>query len=324
MEPALDPDLPIVDPHHHLWDNAPGGAFRPYPIEVFAAERSASGHNIQASVFVDCAYGYLADGPPELRPIGETRTVEAKARQAEARGERGLAAGIVSSANMLLGAEIEPVLQAHLSESPDRFRGIRQITPWHPGTTFFGSEGVKELLRTDAFAEALKVLARLGLTFDAYVYFTQLSDVAYLARRVPEATIVLDHTGAPGSAPLPADQAENLWRSGLAEVARCPNVTLKVGGLLMHHQGGDVSGSEAAAKAMRDHVLTAIDLFGPQRCMFESNFPVDGTMISYGNLWNAFKRIVADFGSDERQALFAGVAARTYRLHDLTARPQTL
>ena len=313
-EAALDPGRPIIDAHHHLWDAASTHRFRPYPIEIYAAERAQSGHNIRASVFVDCAYGYLTDGPKALRPTGETRTVEAKARQADASGQPGIAAGIVSTANMLLGADVEPVLLAHMAESPGRFRGVRQVTPWHPGVSFYGGEGAAELLRTPQFAGGVSVLSRLALTFDAYVYATQLYDVAYLARQVPGATIILNHVGAPRSVPLPADEADAIWRRGLIEVASCPNVVLKVGGLLMHRESAEAYSSDAAAVVMRDHILGAIDIFGPHRCMFESNFPVDGRSISYGVLWNAFKKVVIDFSDAEKDCLFYRTAARTYRL----------
>jgi L-fuconolactonase len=314
-EPALEPDLPIIDPHHHLWAG-PLGDYPAFPIETLVAERKASGHAIRATVFVDCRQGYLTEGPEEMRPIGETRMVEALARGAEAAGEHGLAAGIVSHADMTLGERAEPVLRAHMAESPARFRGIRHMAPWHEGRAVFGMTVEKEMMRTPAFRDGVACLGRLGLTFDAYVLFPQLSDVVYLARGASETTIVLNHVGTP--APLPgysAKEAHDVWRQGMAEVAHCPNVVLKLGGLLMHDQGGrDVSGSVDGAAAMRDHLLAAIDLFGPARCMFESNFPVDSLAISYGNLWNAFKRVTADFSRKEREAMFAGTAARVYRL----------
>jgi predicted TIM-barrel fold metal-dependent hydrolase len=315
-EAPLEPELPIIDAHHHLWDSAPPGApFPPFPIETLIAERKAAAHNIRASVFVDCRWSYLTTGPPEYRPIGETRAVEAAAASAEAAGEHGLAAGIVSHVDMTLGDGVEPVLQAHLAESPSRFRGVRQVTPWHQGVKFFGSEGQKETLRSPQFLASVAKLGALGLTFDAYVLFPQLSDVAYLAQRSPGTTIILNHVGAPRSIPgIPDAEADEIWRRGLAEVAACPNVVVKLGGLLMHHHGSDASGSEAAAAAMRHHLLTAIDLFSPERCLFESNFPVDGVAIPYGHLWNAFKRVTADFTSAEREALFWRTAARVYRI----------
>jgi L-fuconolactonase len=316
-EPALEPDLPIIDPHHHLWLVPPVPQYRAYPIETLADERASSGHDIRSTVFVDCYRSYLEDGPSEFYPIGETRTIDAEASAAEAAGGKmkGLAAGIVSHADMGLGAQVEPVLRAHIAASPKRFRGIRHITPYHPGFTIFGMEGTPQLLRTEAFCEGAKCLGRLGLSFDSWVLFPQLADVAYLANAAPETTIILDHVGAPMALPgFSEEAADAVWRKGMAEVAACPNVVVKLGGLLMHQHGADVSGSEAAAAAMRHHILTAIDLFTPERCMFESNFPVDAVVISYGNMWNAFKRITADFTRAEREVMFAGTAARVYRL----------
>jgi L-fuconolactonase len=316
-ESALDPDLPIIDAHHHLWVQPPLAQMPPYPIEAFAADRAKSGHDVRASVFADCYRSYLEDGPAEFRPIGETRTIEAEANAAEAAGGemRGLAAAIVSHADMSLGARVEPVLQAHIEASPSRFRGIRHITPWHPGVAMFGSEGTKELLRTPEFCAGVACLARLGLSFDAWLLFPQLGDVAYLARTVPDATIVLDHVGTPLTLPgFSPEEADALWLKGMTEVAACPNVVVKLGGLLMHRHPPGKIGSQEAAAAMRHHILTAIDLFTPQRCMFESNFPVDSVVISYGDLWNAFKLLTADFTRDERETMFWRTAARIYRV----------
>lgn len=315
MEAPLEPYLRIIDAHHHLWKRSPAPQYRSFPVETLAAEREQSGHNIVASVFVDCQYAYLDDGPAEFRPVGETRAVERDANAAEAAGIHGLAAAIVGHVDMTLGAHVEPILLAHINESPSRFRGVRQVTPWHPGLKVFGLDGTPELLRSPRFLESLGCLARLGLTFDAYVLFPQLWDVAYLARSVPEATIVLDHVAAPRSIPgLAAAEASELWHKGLVEVASCPNVVVKLGGLFMHHEGPKFADSVEAASSIREHILPCIDLFSPSRCMFESNFPVDEVGISYGMLWNAFKRITAGFGNEEREALFFGTAAKTYKV----------
>jgi L-fuconolactonase len=316
-EPPLEPDLPIIDAHHHLWINAPVPQYGPYTIETLAAERAASGHNIRSTVFVDCHRSYLEEGPIEFRSVGETRTIDAEASAAEAAGGtmHGLAAAIVSHADMCLGAKVEPVLRAHMAASPLRFRGIRHMAPWHPGVTMFGIEGTAQLLRTPEFCEGVKCLGRLGLTFDAWLLFPQLADVAYLAHVAPGTTIVLDHVGAPLALPdFSPEQADEVWHKGMTEVAACPNVVLKLGGLLMHQHAADLRTSESAAAAMRHHVLTAIDMFTPERCMFESNFPVDRAAISYGNLWNAFKRLTADFTHEQRETLFWGTAARVYRV----------
>jgi predicted TIM-barrel fold metal-dependent hydrolase len=318
VEPAIEPDLPIVDPHHHLWATGPGSLYRAFPIETLAKERAESGHNIVSTVFVDCHRGYLTGGPDELKPIGETRAVEADAKKAEAAGGnmKGLCAGIVSHADMNLGAGIERVLQAHLAESPTRFRGIRHHSPHHPTYQMFGTASTPEDLRRPAWTEGLKVLTRLGLSFDSWLYFTQLADVAYIAKKVPDATIILDHIGTP--LPLPdisPEQTKEMWRKGIREVAACPNVVVKVGGLMMFHPKVEKElSSEQAAAFMRDYFLETINVFGPDRCMMESNFPVCALAISYGNLWNAYKRITASFSRAEKEAMYAGVAKSTYKI----------
>jgi L-fuconolactonase len=318
-------DVPIIDAHHHLWIDPPFPQFPTFPIEQLATLRAAGGNDIRATVFVDCLRDYLTEGPEELRVIGETRAVEAEAQAAVSSGgpAAGIAAAIVGQADMRLGSGIEQVLLAHLEESPSRFRGIRHMTPWHPGMSFFDLPIDEHMLRTPAFVEGLAVLAKLNLTLDAWVLSTQLRDVVELARAVPEATIVLNHTGTPlGVGPWEgrADEVFSMWRDGLAAVAGCPNVVVKLGGLLMHVTGLVPHGLDrlmTAAEvgiALRVHVRTAIDLFGPDRCMFESNFPVDGMFVGYSDLWTGFDLITADLTRSERESLFAGTAARTYRI----------
>ena len=302
-EEALEQDLPIVDAHHHLWVTPPFPGMEPFPIEQLAVERAESGHNVVSTVFVDCQRTYLPDGPQEMRVIGETRTVDAEAARAEMTGGamRGLAAAIVSRADMRLGAEVERVLAAHIAESPKRFRGIRHMTPWHPGMSFFNLETSERMMRSDNFRAGVGCLAKLGLTFDAWVMFTQIDDVADLARAVPDATIILDHAGTPlGIDPYVGRAAEVFaaWKGHMSDLASCPNVVVKIGGLLIHNTGlarpAAMTSSEAAA-ALRDYVLTCIDLFTPKRCLFESNFPIDRAHLTYGALWNTFKRLTADF-----------------------------
>ena len=316
-------DTPIIDAHHHLWVDPPFPQFPTFPIEQLASLRAGSGYDIRATVFVDCLREYLTDGPEELRPIGETRAVEAEAAAASGGPADGIAAAIVGQADMRLGGGVEHVLRAHLEESPTRFRGIRHMTPWFPGMSFFDLPIDEHMLCTPAFAQALAVLAKLDLTFDAWVLSTQLHDVVELARAVPEATIVLNHAGTPmGVGPWEgrADEVFSLWRDGMAAVAGCPNVVVKLGGLLMHVTGLVPHGldrpmnADEVATALRRYVRTAIELFGPDRCMFESNFPVDGMFVSYADLWAGFDLITADLTRAERASLFAGTAAGTYRL----------
>jgi predicted TIM-barrel fold metal-dependent hydrolase len=318
-------DVPIIDAHHHLWIDPPFPQFQTFPIEQLAAMRAATGNDMRATVFVDCRRDYLTDGPEELRPIGETRTVETEAHAAASSGgpAAGIAAAIVGQEDMRLGSGIEPVLLAHLDESPTRFRGIRHMTPWHLGMSFFDLPIDEHMLCTPAFAEGLAALAKLDLTFDAWVLSTQLRDVVELARSVPAATVVLNHAGTPlavGPWQGRADEVFSIWRDGMAAVAGCPNVVVKLGGLLMHvtelapHGLDRPMTADEVATALRRHVRTVIELFEPERCMFESNFPVDGAFAGYSDLWAGFDLITADLTRAERESLFAGTAARTYRI----------
>jgi L-fuconolactonase len=322
IEPALEPDLQIVDGHHHLWIVPPFPEMQPFPIEQFANERGESGHNVCASVFVDCQRAYLRDGPEHLRVIGETRAVEVEAAAAERAGGimRGLAAAIVSRADMNLGAKVEKVLLAHMAESPTRFRGIRHMTPWHPGIDYFNVPTAEGMMRSDAFHAGVLSLGKLGLSFDALVLFTQLDDVVHLGRAVPETIIVLNHAGMPlntGPRASNAGDVFDMWKRGMMNVASCPNVVVKIGGLIRHMANAEPTGamnSREIAGALRQFVLTTIDLFSPDRCMFESNFPIDRRYASYSSLWNGYKLLTADFTRAERNSMFARTAAKTYRL----------
>jgi len=325
VEPPLEPEMRIVDPHHHLWIEPPFPTLSPFPIEQLADEKRASGHNVCATVYIDAQRDYLKDGPEDLRPIGETRIVEAEACAAEQAGGamQGIAAGIVGRADMRRGSAVEQVLLAHVAESPTRFRGVRHMAPWHTGMNFYNMDTTEQMMRSDAFCAGVSRLASLGLSFDAWVLFTQLEDVAFLARAVPDATIILDHAGTPlGVAPYEGRQDEVFarWKQGMQQVADCSNVVVKLGGLLMHNtglvppHGADGMTSEQVAASLHDYILASIDVFTPSRCMFESNFPIDRAHVSYGNLWNGFKRLTAGFSADERYDLFAGTAARAYRL----------
>jgi len=324
IEAPLEPELPIVDPHHHLWDMDPEswGRYLPDDLEADAT----AGHRIVGTVFVDCQTMYRESGPEALRPVGETEWVDAVARRfLRERAERpGICAGIVSHANLLLGDRAAETLEAHVAASP-RFRGIRHSTAWDafPGALHAGSTSKPGMLLDPRFQAGFARLAPLGLSFDAWLYHPQIPELTRLAQRFPETTIVLDHLGGPlGVGPYAGLRAEILaeWKRSLAELATCPNVFVKLGGLVMEPMGMGFSarpappGSEDLARETREYHLHAIDCFGPDRCMFESNFPVDKLACSYVVLWNAFKRMTRDLGAEERRWLFSGTATRAYRL----------
>jgi len=320
-EQPINPGLPIIDPHHHLWDYA---GFR-YFTEEFLQDASG-GHNIVQTVFVECMTSYREDGPPAMKPVGETEFV---CRIANATAESTackVAAGIVGYANLMLGSEVAPVLEAHLAAGHGRFRGIRHASGWDssdavPNGHTFPPQG---LLLDPIFREGFACLAKYGLSFDACAYHPQLSEVADLARAFPETRIILDHTGTPlGVGPYAGRRPEVFedWKRGIKELAVFPNIAVKLGGLGMDSLCGfgwskreKPAISEEMAQAFAPYYLFCIDQFGPDRCMFESNFPVDKSASSYTVLWNSFKRIVAGFSPTEKAALFHDTAKKWYRL----------
>ncbi len=321
-EPILDPDLPIIDPHHHLWD-------RPdhrYLLDDFLAD-VRTGHNVVATVFEECHAMYCARGPEELRPVGETEFVAGIGAMSDSGryGPTRVAAGIVESADLTLGDHVEPVLTAHIQAGSGRFRGVRHSTGWD-ASEVIGNSGTitgPHVLRQPAFRAGLSRLTALGLSFDAWLYHPQLADVINLARAFPTTTIVMCHVGGPlGYGPYAGkgDEVFASWKAQTTELATCQNVTMKLGGMMNRlaayeywTRPAPLPSSELAAY-WRPYMETCIDLFGPDRCMFESNFPVEKMGIGWATLWNAFKRIAASASDEEKLALFSGTARRVYRL----------
>jgi predicted TIM-barrel fold metal-dependent hydrolase len=321
-EAALDPTLPIVDPHHHLWDHPT----HRYLLDELLAD-TGSGHNIVATVFVECASMFRADGPEALKPIGETEFVQGiAAMSASGRyGATRAAAGIVGFADLLSGAKVREVLQAHIAASPNRFRGIRHAAGWHVSEAIRNSHSnpPQGLFLSPKFREGFAELKPLNLSFDAWLYHTQIGELTELARAFPDTTIVLDHFGGPlGVGPYEgkADDVFAEWRKSIDALARCPNVVAKLGGINMAvngfawHKRERPPNSQELAGATQRYYLHTIEQFGPNRCMFESNFPVDKLSCSYAVVWNAFKRMTASFTAAEKTALFHDTAARVYRL----------
>lgn len=319
-EEVIDPALPIVDPHHHLWD-APG--LQPYLVEQLH-EDTGAGHNVVATVFIDCVWDYRADGPKELKPVGETERALQAARAAQKAGGARIG-GIVSHADMMLGERAGEVLDAHLAAGAGLFRGIRHATAVSddPAVSRTHFNPTPKMLLEKSFQDGVRELAKRDLTFDAWVYHEQLGEVAELARAVPECTIVLDHLGGPLGIGRYAEQpqeVDDLWRAGLAEVAACPNVNVKLGGIGMPRFGGAFELSNTAPSS--DDLVARwgesfdyiIEKFGADRCMFESNFPVDRQSTNYVILWNAFKKIAAAASDHEKAALFENTARRVYQI----------
>ena len=323
FEEALEPDLPIIDAHHHLWDRQ---NWR-YLFDEYAADIAGSGHNITASVFMQCQAMYRADGPPSLRVVGETEFVNGVAAMSASGnyGPQRLCAGIVSHADLRLGDEVTPVLEAHIAAASDRFRGIRHITVWDADRSLMNplSAGPPGLLRDSSFRAGFARLAPLGLVFDAWLFHPQIPELTELARAFPDTAIVLDHLGGIvgiGSYRDRRDEVFAEWSRSIADLAKCENVYVKLGGLGMRINGFGFETqkapptSEVLASAWRPYIETCIDSFGPQRCMFESNFPVDKGSYGYGSTWNAFKRLTRHASEYDRTCLFSGTVADVYGL----------
>jgi len=318
-EDVLEPDLPIVDAHHHLWTRPSGR----YLLDELRADLGA-GHNVRATVFIQCGYAFRTDGPPELRPVGETETVAAVAAEATAAGLPGVCAGIVGYCDFRLGERVEAVLEAHVQAGAGRFRGIRQSAGWDPAIlTQTSAPAPAGLLADPAFRAGLARLGKFGLTYESSLYHPQLPELAALARALPDQPILANHCGGLiRIGPHADDPAATFaaWGDGLRELAKCPNVVLKLGGMAMTIRGLNFQdgvlppSSGELANAWRPIMETCIEVFGADRCMFESNFPVDKGMCSYVAVWNAFKRVAAACSDDEKASLFHGTAARFYRL----------
>ena len=322
-EEIIEPELPIVDPHHHLVDRIETGR---YLLPELLAD-TGSGHNITATVYLEWLSMYRGTGRAEMRPVGEIEFANGVAAMAASGtyGKTRVCAGIVGHADLALGAPVEKVLEAMIEAGGGRFRGIRFITASHPDQAAWGSAIIRpaSLLMDRKVREGFARLAPLGLSFDAWMYHTQLGELVDLARAFPQTQIVLDHVGGPiGLGPYAGkrDDVFTTWSGMIRELAACPNVHIKLGGLGMrmfgftHHLGELPPSSEELAAAWRPYIETCITAFGPARAMFESNFPVDKGSCGYAALWNAFKRIAAGYSAAEKAALFAGTAAKFYRL----------
>jgi L-fuconolactonase len=299
-EPTLEPELPICDPHHHLWDyRTERIPYQRYLLHELAADIH-SGHNVRSTVFIEARSMYRADGPEEMRPVGEVEFVQGLAA-ASASGLYGpgrAAAAIVGHANLNLGERVTPV----------------ENTAAHK---------MEKQLASEQFRAGARVLARKGMSLEGWLYFPQLPELVDFAKAVPDLTIILNHIGGlmrVGPYANRDDEVLATWRSGIAAVAKCPNVYMKLGGLGMPRTGFDWHtrskpvGSEELAASMAPWLTYCIEQFGPNRCMFESNFPVDKVSFSYNVMYNAFKRLSKGYSAAERAAMFHDTATRVYRI----------
>ncbi len=317
IEPIVDPDVPIVDPHHHLW---PAGGSMPYELADLEGDL-ADGHRVVDTVFVECGAAYDRTAGDAFAPVGETAYVTGEAE----RSDRQVIGGIVARADLRDAANLDAVLDAHNTAGKGRFRGIRHAGSHavHPEALTIPGRAPAGLYADPAFRVGVGRLGERGLSYDTWHYHYQNQDFLDLARRVPTTTMVLDHFGTPlGVGPYESQREEifEQWKTDIAEIARCENVVAKIGGLAMPDNGFGWNNadrpptSDEFVEAQGRYYLHTIEQFGPERCMFESNFPVDRLSLSYRTFWNAAKKLVADFSADERDAMLRGTAARVYRL----------
>ena len=322
QEEILEPERKICDPHHHLWDS--NG--RRYLLDEVLAD-TGTGHRVVSTVFVECNAMFSADLPPQLAPLGETEFVQGIAAMS-ASGQYGacrVAAGIVGFADLTRGEGAREVLEAHIARAPNRFRGVRHATGWHESPEIRNSHAnpAAHLMLRDDFLAGFRVLADLGLSFDAWFYHHQLPEFARLAGMNPDVTIILDHFGGPlGAGPYSnrLDEVYAQWRESIEELVGLDNVFFKLGGVNMKvngfgwHKREKPPTSDELVDRTGAYYETCIELFGASRCMFESNFPVDKESVSYPVLWNAFKKLAANRSEAEKAMLFHDTAARVYRL----------
>lgn len=340
-EAILEPELPIIDPHHHLWDLRPllpsfagtEDAFietvsrSPYYAFDQLLADCRSGHNVIGTVFMECGAFYRAGADEAMKPVGEVEFVNGVAAQSASGlyGDFRACAAIVGHADLMLGDGAKPVLESLIAAGNGRFRGIRHAAAWDSDPAVLGPVFHHPAGRyLDAtFRQGFAHLASLGLSFDAWLLEPQLADLISLARAFPETQIVLDHCGTPlniGSYRGKLPERFPIWQESIRELATCANVSVKVGGLAMPCNGMPDTGpeaglgSEALADLWQPYVDTCIEVFGPARCMFESNYPVDKWGAPYAVLWNTFKRLSSGASAEEKSMLFAGTAARVYRI----------
>ena len=318
-EDIVDPARPIVDPHHHLWQR-PGST---YMLDELWGD-TESGHNVQKTVFVECHSAYRTDGPERMRPLGETLFV-AEVAEASASGAGATIAGIVGHADLTLGEAVEEVLLAHTEAGRGLFRGIRHAGARAvvPEELMIPGRAPEGLYQSEGFQEGMRTLGRLGLTYDTWQYHYQLSELTELARSCPDTIMVIDHFSTPIGVGRFAGRRKEVfdqWKVDFAELAQCPNVVAKLGGIAMPDNGfgwhtrRTPATSDELQLAHAPYYLHAIESFGTDRCMLESNFPVDRFSISYHVLWNGLKKITAAFSETEKNDLFSGTATRVYQL----------
>ena len=328
-EEIIEPGLPICDPHHHYWDlrveRTPYGRYLLHELL-----NDINDHNVTSTVFIEARAMYSADLEKDYRPVGEVEFVEglSAASASGIYGKSRASASIIGHANLNLGNKVEPILESLLEASPKRFKGIRHIVAWDDDKKVDSIPvyNLEEQMSTKNFIDGAKVLSKMGLSFDSWMYFHQLPQLLNLAKEVPDLPIVVDHIGGIlliGEYANKKEEILKIWEKNISDLSECPNVEIKLGGLGMPITGHDWHlrntpvGSEELANQMKYYLDYCIEKFGPQRGMFESNFPVDKVSFSYNVLYNAFKRYSKNYSKSERAAMFHDNAIRFYKVEEL-------
>jgi predicted TIM-barrel fold metal-dependent hydrolase len=316
----VEPLFPLIDAHIHLWDFS-----TPPYFACDLIDDTNSGHDVHASVYVECTMGYDDMAPTILRPVGETRFALSQAVAASSEKHQ-VSAAILGAADLSLGKAVEPLLQAHKEAGQGRFRGIRTRAAWDadPWAGYLGANSAPEgLLRQPEFVDGVNCLGDNGLSLDVWLFHTQLPEVCQLAQKCPNVHIVLNHTGGPLGVGVYDGKREEvfaIWAANIREVAKYPNVHIKLGGLGISRIGFGLDllpkplSSDALATLWSPYIATCIDAFGPERCMFASNFPVDKVVCSYTTLWNSFKKLTSAYTPAERSSMLFGNAQALYRI----------
>ena len=325
-EKPILPNLNIIDPHHHLWDVG----FGRYYVEELLEDINTSGHNIKATVYIMSSSNteiYLKNGPEEFKPLSEIEfaTNEGKRADLIKNNKVKVNASIVGSLDLTYGNKLKPVIEKGLEISEGRLKGIRMLLAAHPDPRI-KSGAVKSdlsLMSHPKFIEGARCLQDAGLSLDFWIYHTQLGEMEKIARTLPELSIILNHIGGPihlGEYEGKQALTHREWRTAMMRLSRLPNIKVKLGGLGMEvngakfHLNQDPPNSSELANIWKPWIYETINMFGIDKCMFESNFPVDKGSCSYGSLWNAFKIISEKMSDNEKNKLFYENAAKIYKI----------
>ena len=328
VEETLEPDLPICDPHHHLWEFKPEHTQPRYLLDEILEDLNA-GHNIVSTVFIECGAMFKTDGPEPLKAVGETEFVRGITAMSASGlyGDARVAKGIIGTCDLKIGAAAADVLDAQISAGGGHFKGIRLGMAWdkHDEVSNHRTNPAGDMVLRNDFRAGFKHLAPRNLSYEAWCYHPQIPDVTDLARAFPDTIIILDHFGGPiGIGPYQGKDKEVYaeWQRSIDELALCENVRAKLGGINMEvngfawHEKPKPPTSRELCEATRPYYEYTIEKFGVDRCMFESNFPVDKLSCSYNVLYNSFKRLTANYSAEDKAKLYHDVAVTTYKLDD--------